>query len=233
MMLNLVDLHTLVAEHGDVGHGTVTSDSLMEQGVVGRDKARRGQPVAKRVAQPVWHREWHEDREHEQHRERSREMLARVKQFDGDADIGIESAFPKLEFDQEFNQELKDCVCCNECRDKNSLGMWLRVQVCLRDSLRASFRVWSRAWIRVCLHGEGKCCAMALGNQLRVDNRDCKMNERTDCSHQCFSEQGKYKRSQRQSHHAVDANHTVEAWMDREQLQRMPPRRNCVNCGNW
>ena len=26
----------------------------------------------------------------------------------------------------------------------------------------------------MCLHGERKCCAMALGNQLRVDNRDCK-----------------------------------------------------------
>ena len=87
----------------------------MEQGVVGRDKARRGQPVAKLVAQPVWHREWHEDREYEQHRE----MLARVKEFFGDVDkllaeyqqaveIGIESPFLKLEFDQEFNQELSD-----------------------------------------------------------------------------------------------------------------------------
>ena len=56
------------------------------------------------------HREWHEDREHEQHRE----MLPRVKEFDGDVDkllaeyqqdidIGIESEFLKLEFDQEFN----------------------------------------------------------------------------------------------------------------------------------
>ena len=33
MLLILVDLHTLVAEHGDVGHGAVKSDSLMEQGV--------------------------------------------------------------------------------------------------------------------------------------------------------------------------------------------------------
>ena len=34
---DLVDLHTLVAEHGDVGHGAVKGDSLMEQGVIGRD----------------------------------------------------------------------------------------------------------------------------------------------------------------------------------------------------
>ena len=60
-------IHTLVAEHGDVGHGSVKADSLMEQGVVGRDEARRGQLVA----QPVWHREWHEQHR-ESHRERDR-----------------------------------------------------------------------------------------------------------------------------------------------------------------
>ena len=73
-------------------------------------KARRGQPVAKPVARPVWHLLWHEDWEHEQHREshreRDREMLARVKEFDGDVHIGIESKLPKVEFDQ----ELKDGV---------------------------------------------------------------------------------------------------------------------------
>ena len=34
----MVDLHTLVAEHDDVRHRAVKADSLMEQGVVGRDK---------------------------------------------------------------------------------------------------------------------------------------------------------------------------------------------------
>ena len=44
-----------------------------------------------------------------------------MKEFDGDVDklfveyqqdvdIGMQSDVPKLEFDQEFNQELKDCV---------------------------------------------------------------------------------------------------------------------------
>ena len=107
---DLVDLHTLVAEHCDVGHGAVKADSLMEQGVVGRDKSRRGQPAAKPAAHPVWRREWHEDQEHESHRERDRRMLARVKEFDWDSDIGIESNLRKQEFDQEFDQELKDCV---------------------------------------------------------------------------------------------------------------------------
>ena len=57
----------------------------MEQGVVERDQARRGQPVAKRVtqsvAQPVWHRERHQEQDSESHREKDREMLARVKEF--------------------------------------------------------------------------------------------------------------------------------------------------------
>ena len=35
-------------EHDDVGHGAVKADSLMEQGVVGRDKVRRGQPEPSR-----------------------------------------------------------------------------------------------------------------------------------------------------------------------------------------
>ena len=41
-----------MAEYGDVGHGVVKSDSRMEQGVVGRDQARRGQPVAMRKPPP-------------------------------------------------------------------------------------------------------------------------------------------------------------------------------------
>ena len=74
-------------------------------------------------------------------------MLARGKEFDGDVDkllaeyqqdinIGIESEFLKLEFDQEFNQELKDCVdeprrVSQRVPRQESLRMWLRVQVCL------------------------------------------------------------------------------------------------------
>ena len=61
---------TLVAEHSDVSHGTVKQESLMD--VVGRDQARRGQPVDKPVTRSV--RYW--DREHDQHREKDREMLA-------------------------------------------------------------------------------------------------------------------------------------------------------------
>ena len=60
-----------------MSHGAVKSYSLM--GVVGRDQARRGQPVAKPVTQPVWHRERHQEQDHESHREKDREMLARVK----------------------------------------------------------------------------------------------------------------------------------------------------------
>ena len=37
-------------------------------------------------------------------------MLARVKEFDWDSDIGVESNLPKQEFDQEFDQKLKDCA---------------------------------------------------------------------------------------------------------------------------
>ena len=139
---DLVDLHTLVAEHGDVSHGAVKSDSLV--GVVGRDQARRGQPVAKLVTQPM--------------PVRDRETLARVKEFDGDddkllveyqqdidIDIGIESKLPKLEFDQEFDQELNDCVevprrvsrrVLRRESLRESLRARLRVQVCLRESLR-------------------------------------------------------------------------------------------------
>ena len=92
------------------------SDSLT--GVVGRDQARRGQPVAQPVTQPL------PDRDRESHRERDREMLARVKEFVGDddkllaeyqqdtaADMDTDSN-TTIESDQpwEFDQELKDCV---------------------------------------------------------------------------------------------------------------------------
>ena len=63
--VNLVDLHTLVAEHSDVSHGTVKQESLVE-------------PIDKPVTRPVRYR----DREHDQ----DREILARVKELDGDND---------------------------------------------------------------------------------------------------------------------------------------------------
>ena len=158
----------------NVSHQPMKSYSLM--GVVGRDQARRGQPVAKQVtqsvAQPVRHRERHQEQDRESHRE----MLARVKQFnaDIDIDIGIESKLPKLKLDQEFDQELKDCA--EEPRRESlreSLRAWLRVHVCLRESLQGSLRVRTRTYIQVCLHAERECCVMALGNQLRIDKNDC------------------------------------------------------------
>ena len=152
---DLVDLHTLVADHGGVSHGAVKSYSLM--GVVGRDQARRGQPVAKPVAQSVT--QPMPDRDRKSHCEKDREMLARVKEFDGDDDkllveyqqdidivIGIESKLPNLEFDQEFGQELKDCVkvprrVSRRVLRRESRRESLRAQVCLQELLRGSFRV--------------------------------------------------------------------------------------------
>ena len=179
-----------------MSHGTVKQESLMD--VVGRDQARRGQPIDKPLTRPVRYR----DREHDQHREEDREMLARGKELNGDndkllveyqqdTDIGIESELPKLEFDQEFNQGLKDCV--DELRRvsrrvprRESLTIWFRVQVRLRESLRESLREWIRecirecirewipVWIRVCRHAVRKRCAMVLINQLSLTKRDCK-----------------------------------------------------------
>ena len=51
-----------------MSHGAVKSDSLM--GVVRRDQARRGQPVAKPVTQPM------PDLDRESHGEKDRKMLA-------------------------------------------------------------------------------------------------------------------------------------------------------------
>ena len=73
-----------------MSHGAVKSDSLTEHCVVGRDQARRGQPVAKpvtqSVGQSVLHRERHQEQDRESHRESHREMLARVREFVGDDD---------------------------------------------------------------------------------------------------------------------------------------------------
>ena len=75
-------------------------------------------------------------------------MLARVTEFDGDVDklvaeyqqdIGIESGQPG-----QCNQELKDCVevprVSRRVPRQESLRVWHRVQVCLRESLRGRIR---------------------------------------------------------------------------------------------
>ena len=97
-------------------------------------------PVAQSVTQPM------PVRDDESHREKDREMLARVKEFDGDddkllaeyqqntdadidIDIDIESKLPRLEFDQ----GLKDCV---------DVPRRVSRRVLRRESLRESLRAW-------------------------------------------------------------------------------------------
>ena len=121
---------TLVAEHSDVSHGTKKQESLKD--VVGRDQARRGQPVDKPATRSVRYR----DREHDQQRGKDHEMLARGTGLDGDndellvecqEDIGLESELFKLECDQEFSQESKKILTScseyrDECCDENRFG---------------------------------------------------------------------------------------------------------------
>ena len=139
-----------------------------------------------------------------------------------DIDIGIESEFPKLEFDLESQQEIKDCV--DELRRvlrrvlrRESLGAWLRVQVCLRESSQRS--VDSNVYSQVCLHTERECCVRILGNQLRANNRDC---ERMYV--QMVHTQWLLWTSQMQVPTNRCSTHN-------EQLQGMQPRRNISNCG--
>ena len=151
--------------------------------VVGRDQARRGQLVAKPVTQSVRHRH----REHDQHREKDREILARVKEFVGKNDKLFwrsvsRTLTPMLTWTWTLSQaSLRSLIRSSKPRRvsrrvprreslRESLRAWLRAQVCLRESLRGLIRVW----IRACPLAERKRWAMALGNQLRVDNRDCK-----------------------------------------------------------
>ena len=141
-------------------------------------------------------------------------MLTRVKEIDEDDDkllveyqqdpcwSLIRSSRILLKSLDEYCDE-----CCDENHYENRFGESLRVQVCLRESLRGSFRVWLRVCIQVCLHAQRECCVRALGNQLGVDKFDCKR-----IPQQCCSGQNKCKCRQRQFHHAVDANHTVEVW---------------------
>ena len=78
--------------------------------VVGRDQARRGQPVAKRVTQSVRHR----DQEHDQHREKDREMLARGKEVDGDHDklLAANEYRDESRYENRFERGFEfKCVC--------------------------------------------------------------------------------------------------------------------------
>ena len=84
--------------------------------------------------------------------------------------------------------------------------------MCLRESLQGSFRVWIRVWIRVCLHAERECCVRALVSQVRVDKCDCERMQVQMAHTSVALEQGEYRCRQRQLHHAVDTNHTVEEW---------------------
>ena len=173
---DLVDLHTLVAEHGDVGHGTVKSDSLMEQGVVGRDKSstrwsdsKAGSTagLALRVARGPGTRAAPREPPREGPRDAgtSERVWWRHRHWHG-----IESYLPKLEFDQDFAESRR--VLRRESL-RESLRAWLWVQVCLRESLQGSVRVWIRVCIQVCLLAERERCVRALVNHLLVDNRDC------------------------------------------------------------
>ena len=128
----------------------------------------------------------HRDRDHDQHREKELEMLARGKKLDGDNDkLLVEYQEPDTDADMnmdsetdqpgEFNQELKDCVATSIATSavtRIASSVASRSSVSSRVTSR-SVRVWIRVCIQVCLHAERECCVRVLGNQLRVDNRDC------------------------------------------------------------
>ena len=149
--VNLIDLHTLVAEPSDVSHGTVKQESLMDD--VGRNQARRGQPVDKPGTRSVRYR----DRETDQHRGKDRERLSRGKELDTDTNADMDM---NIETDQLglFNQELKDCV--DESR-----------RVSIRSDNR--FERGSEYGLECVYTQNEKCCVRVLGNQLGVDNREC------------------------------------------------------------
>ena len=132
---------------------------------VGRDQAQRGQLIAKPVTRSVRHR----DREHDQHREKDGEMLARVKEFDGDNDkllVKYQQDTDNdvhMDIEAESTQELKDCV--DELRRESrrvlrheslreSLRAWLRVQVS-----RVASRMDSVVYLFKCVHTQSENAA--------------------------------------------------------------------------
>ena len=149
-------------------------------------------------------------------------------QQDIDIYIGIESKLPKLDFDQVFDQKLKDCVevsrrVSGRVLRRESLRAWLRVQVCLPESLRGSFRVWLRVCVQVCLHAERECCVKALGNQLRVDKNDCK-RMRVQIAHTSVA-LNKANTSADSASSTTPLTRTTQLRCgNREQLKRMPAK---------
>ena len=139
-----------------MSHGTV------KQGLI--DGCRWARPGSTRTAGGQAGNSVGRTREHDQHRE-DREKLARGTELDGNNEKLTVEYQPESDTgdDQpgEFNQELNDCVAeprrvSRRVLRRASLRLWLRVQVCLRES-----------------HAERECCVRVLGNQLSVDNRDC------------------------------------------------------------
>ena len=88
--------------------------------------------------------------------------------------------------------------CCDECCDEN------RFEYGFECGFECVFN---------CVYTQSEeCCVRAVGNQLSVDNCDCK-RMRVQIAHASVAlNKGKCKCRQRQFHHAVDANHAVELW---------------------
>ena len=86
--------------------------------------------------------------------------------------------------------------------------------------------------VPVCLHAEIECCVRALGNQLSVDKFDCKRMRQKVVHNSVAPEQNKSKCRQRQFHHAVDANHTVEVWKTTFSYNGCRQGKTKSNCGN-
>ena len=183
-------------------------------------------------------------------------MLARGSELAGDndellvecqQDIGIESELFKLECDQEFSQELKDCIdelqrVSRRVLRRASLQPWHRVQVYLRVSHQGSVRVW----IQVCLHAEREGGVRVLGNQLRVANRDCERMRvqmvhtsvafhlsNARANHAVFHTQPAVEREaaktkQFELWQAVKCGLRIKAWEAREiQLEALGAKREC------
>ena len=108
---------------------------------------------------------------------------------------------------------------------------------CVAGSIHTLCR-WSS---RIVLKCRDECCDEKVP---RYENRvergfefKCVFKSRLDvragCPHQCCSEQGTYECRQRQIHHAVDANHTVEVWKTTNSYNESRQGEYRSNCGNW
>ena len=61
----------------------------------------------------------------------------------------------------------------DECCDENRFGRGFEFKVYLRGSRQGSVRVWFQVCIQVCPHAEREGGVRVLGNQPRVDKREC------------------------------------------------------------